>query len=70
VVRRAAADRQAAAAKKMADLLESEKAGYDVGAYRDAPPGLRIWCGATVEQRDLEALLPLAGLGLLREIGG
>jgi len=43
------ADRQAAAAKKMADLLESEKAGYDLGSYRDAPPGLRIWCGATVE---------------------
>jgi phosphoserine aminotransferase len=52
------ADKQAAAAKKMADLLESEKAGYDVGGYRDAPPGLRIWCGATVEKADLEALLP------------
>src|ERR1700750_510385 len=58
-----AADKQAAAAKKMADLLESEKAGYDVGSYRDAPPGLRIWCGATVEKRDLEALLPRPGWG-------
>ena len=53
-----AADRQAAAAKKMADLLEAEKAGYDLGGYRDAPPGLRIWCGATVDKSDLEALLP------------
>ncbi len=53
-----AGDKQAAAAKKLADLLESEKAGYDLGSYRDAPPGLRIWCGATVEKSDLEALLP------------
>src|SRR5262249_27792071 len=37
-------DRQAAAAKKLADLLENENAGYDLGSYRDAPPGLRIWC--------------------------
>jgi phosphoserine aminotransferase len=52
------ADSQAAAAKKLAALLETEKAGYDLGSYRDAPPGLRIWCGATVEKSDLEALLP------------
>ena len=50
--------RQAAAAKKMADMLETENAGYDLGHYRDAPPGLRIWCGATVDTADLEALVP------------
>jgi len=52
------ADRQAAAAKKLAALVEAEGAGYDIGSYRDAPPGLRIWGGATVETADLEALFP------------
>ncbi len=49
---------QAAAAKEMAALLEREGAGYDLGAYRDAPPGLRLWGGATVAHEDLSAVLP------------
>ncbi|MFL6858800.1 MAG: phosphoserine transaminase [Allosphingosinicella sp.] len=49
---------QAALVKQMAALLEAEGAGYDLAAYRDAPPGLRLWCGATVETEDLEALFP------------
>ena len=44
--------------KALAKLLEAEGAAYDVAAYRDAPPGLRIWCGATVDTADIQALAP------------
>ncbi len=53
-----APDAQATAAKRLAALLEREGVAYDIAAYRDAPPGLRIWGGATVETADIEALLP------------
>ena len=44
--------------KKMGALLEEQDAAYDLGAYKDAPPGLRIWAGSTVERSNLEALFP------------
>jgi phosphoserine aminotransferase len=49
---------QAALPRRMAGLLEREGVAYDVAGYRDAPPGLRLWGGATVERDDLEALFP------------
>jgi phosphoserine aminotransferase len=55
-VTRLSLDDQAAFAKTLAGMLEKEGVAYDIAFYRDAPPGLRIWCGATVETSDVEAL--------------
>jgi phosphoserine aminotransferase len=52
------AAQQAKTAKALAALLAEEEAALDIGSYRDAPPGLRIWAGATIEQSDIAALLP------------
>jgi phosphoserine aminotransferase len=51
-------DANRARQKALCKLLEQEGAAYDIGAYRDAPPGLRIWCGATVDTSDVDALGP------------
>ncbi len=53
-----APDAQRGHVKRIEALLDAEGVAYDIAGHRDAPPGLRIWCGATVETRDVEALLP------------
>jgi phosphoserine aminotransferase len=57
-ITRLTAEAQADFAKRLAALVEKEGAALDIGGYRDAPPGLRIWCGATVDADDLRALTP------------
>ncbi len=49
---------RAATSKAVASLLEAEGVAYDINAYRDAPPGLRIWAGATIESENVAALIP------------
>jgi phosphoserine aminotransferase len=58
VIKALPVDAQNAFAKQLASILEKENVALDIGHYRDAPPGLRIWTGATIEASDLELLTP------------
>jgi len=62
------AAKQADFAKGVVSTLEKAGAGLDLGAYRDAPPGLRIWCGATVQTRDIKALIPWIEYAFAQEL--
>lgn len=55
-------------AKRVVKRLEAEGVAYDIGAYRDAPPGLRLWCGPTVEKADVAALMPWIAHAFAAEI--
>ena len=59
---------EAAFAKAVARRIEKAGAGFDIGAYRDAPPGLRVWCGSTVETADVAALMPWIAYAFAAEI--
>lgn len=59
-------DLEADQVKSLVKLLDSEGVAYDIGAYRDAPAGLRIWCGATVNTADIQALMPWLEWGYLQ----
>ena len=63
------AERRVAVPKRIAALLETESVAYDIGSYRAAPPGLRVWCGATAERADVEALLPWLDWAYARATG-
>jgi phosphoserine aminotransferase len=66
-VRARGAEAVARVAKGVASSLEEERVAFDIGAHRDAPPGLRVWCGATVETSDITALTPWLGWAFERE---